>query len=57
LPPRWDYAGEWMVFGDQRELEFHGVAPQKPGKATVTVTLLSPFGSGIPIVQQTIELP
>ena len=56
LPAQWDYAGEWTVFGDQRELELRGVAPQLAGKAIVTVTLVSPFGSEIPGAQQTIKV-
>ena len=56
LPAQWDYAGEWTVFGDQRELQLRGVVPQLAGKAIVTVTLVSPFGSGIPVAQQTIKV-
>jgi hypothetical protein len=56
LPTQWDYAGEWTVFGDQRELELRGVVPQLAGKAIVTATLVSPFGLGIPVAQQTIKV-
>ena len=56
LPAQWNYADEWMVFGDQREAVLRGVAPSAPGNAIVTVALLSPFGSRIRLVQQTIKL-
>jgi hypothetical protein len=56
LPQNWQFSGDWMVFGDRRDVELRGTVPQSPGRATVVVTLLSPFGGGTAIARQTIDL-
>ena len=56
LPAQCDYADSCIVFGDQREIELHGLAPQSPGKATITATLHSPFNFAAPIIRKTIAL-
>lgn len=37
LPTRWDYAGDPMVYGDERELTFVGRIP--PGKASISLAV------------------
>jgi hypothetical protein len=43
LPPRWEYEDPPMVFGDRREIELRGTAPEGAGKAVIRLALVAPF--------------
>jgi len=43
LPSKWNYQGDWMVFGDRRTIALQGKTPDEPGEALIKLEFISPF--------------
>jgi len=56
LPPKWDYEGEPMVYGDRRVVALRGTAPAEPGEGAVTLSFFAPFRNPTAIAKETARL-
>jgi hypothetical protein len=56
LPKVWEYDGPWMVYGDGRDLELHGVAPKEPGEAQCHLTFLGPMRGRHVVFERDVKL-
>jgi len=51
-----DFLGPPMVFGDRREIELRGTAPQQPGEVKIELVFLAPFRNVHPFLRQEVTL-